>query len=119
MRSYLFLNEQRYISKLILVIHIDEEVMTKKVITQSLLMLVENAIKHNEISHQYPLTISIYNEGSYLIVKNTLQRKTIIDPSTNIGLKNIKKRYELTGSLPVVLVDNNGFFTVKIKESFH
>ena len=113
-KSYLFLNEQRYNSKLTADIKIDAAAENKKILTQALLMLVENAIKHNEISHENPLTVSIYDEGDFLVVKNTLQRKTLIEPSTNVGLENIRKRYALATDTPVEVYENNGFFTVKI-----
>lgn len=113
-RSYLFLSEQRYGAKLVTDIKIDEQALSSNIITQSLLMLVENAIKHNEISHEHPLVLSIYNEGGYLVVKNTLQRKSMVEPSTNVGLENIRKRYSLTTDVPVEIYEDNGFFTVKI-----
>jgi two-component system LytT family sensor kinase len=113
-KSYLFLNEQRYDGKFVTEIKIDEGVLNQKIITQSLLMLVENAIKHNEISHENPLSLSIYNEGNYLIVKNTLQRKSLIEKSTNVGLENIRKRYALASEIPVVIEEIKNSFIVKI-----
>ncbi|MCW3120759.1 MAG: autolysis histidine kinase LytS [Flavipsychrobacter sp.] len=113
-RSYLFLNEQRYEGKLLTVIELDEQAMQQKIITQSLLMLVENAIKHNELSTDKPLTLRIYNEGAYIVVANTLQRKSLIERSTNIGLDNIKKRYALATTIPVMVDEQGNNFTVKI-----
>ena len=113
-QSYLFLNEQRYGSKLTVDVKVSDAVMQQKIITQSLLMLVENAIKHNELSHENPLAVRIYNEGAYLVVANTLQRKSLIEQSTNIGLDNIRKRYVLATDMPVVVDEANELFTVKI-----
>jgi two-component system, LytTR family, sensor kinase len=113
-RSYLFLNEQRYDGKLKVDINLDDAALQKKIITQSLLMLVENAIKHNEISNENPLTVSIYSEGDYLVVKNTLQRKALPERSTNVGLDNIKKRYALATPVPAVVEENGKWFIVKI-----
>ena len=113
-RSYLFLNEQRYDGKLKVDIQVSDAALQQKIITQSLLMLVENAIKHNELSHERPLTVSIYDDGAYLVVENTLQRKTQIEKSTNIGLDNIKKRYALASGLPVVIKEIVNLFVVKI-----
>ncbi len=113
-QAYLFLNEQRYDGKLIVDIKVGESVLQQKIITQSLLMLIENAIKHNEISHENPLSVSIYNEENYLVVKNTLQRKSLVEQSTNVGLDNIKKRYSLASDIPVVVEEGNNLFIVKI-----
>lgn len=69
-------------------------------------ILVENAIKHNEISKQYPLTIEIYKDKrDQLIVKNNCNpfdkqesdiKRTAHENQTDsykIGLSNIRKRY--------------------------
>jgi two-component system LytT family sensor kinase len=113
-RSYLFLNEQRYEGKLKVSIDLDDAVLQKKIITQSLLMLVENAIKHNEISNENPLSVAIYSEGAYLVVKNTLQRKSLPERSTNVGLDNIKKRYALATDVPVIVEEKDNLFIVKL-----
>lgn len=113
-KAYLFLNMQRFDNKLATHIDISPEVLQNKIIAQSLLMLVENAIKHNEISNEHPLAISIYNEDEYLVVQNNLQPKTGIASSTKVGLENIKKRYQLVSEYPVMIDNTNNMFTVKI-----
>ena len=71
-----------------------------KIIPLSIQMLVENAIKHNIISKEKPLTISISTEDEdELIVKNNLQKKSSILQGDSgewekHGLLNIKSRYE-------------------------
>ena len=86
----------------------------KHIITQSLLMLAENAIKHNEISNLNPLTIRIYNDAKHLIMENTLQPKTQIEMSTQVGLANIQKRYELASTQPVIIETTADLFIVKL-----
>ena len=71
-----------------------------KIIPLSIQMLVENAIKHNIISAEFPLTISIsIQNDSHLIVSNNLQRKSSVLSGDRgewekHGLANIKSRYE-------------------------
>ncbi len=113
-QSFLFLNEQRFEGKLCIDIAVTDRVMQRQIITQSLLMLAENAIKHNEISTDKPLTVSISNDDDYLIMENTLQRRAQIEASTNIGLANIKQRYALVSEKPVVVEETNNMFTVKL-----
>lgn len=113
-RSFLFLNEQRFEGKLHINIRVDDAVLERHIITQSLLMLAENAIKHNEISTSKPLTITISNDDKYLFMENTLQRRTQIEASTNIGLDNIKQRYTLVSGMPVLIEQTNDTFTVKL-----
>lgn len=112
--AYLFLNKERYGEKLIIDIQLDERTLKLSLITQSLLMLVENAIKHNELSEKHPLTINIYNEGDILIIKNTLQLKKLLDQSTGIGLNNIISRYKHVTNIPVTIEKEHNWFIVKL-----
>lgn len=81
----------------------------------TLQMLVENAIKHNVISRQKPLTISIRSKNDdYLVVENNLQPKKTKEPSTKFGLQNINTRFELLTKRKVLVEDKNGSFRVSI-----
>jgi len=112
--SYLFLNRQRYDDKLQTRIQVSEAEGQKTIITQSVLMLVENAIKHNEISTESPLCISIYTEGDMLVVQNNLQPKRIAEPSTRIGLQNIRRRYSIVTQREVQVIQQPDAFIVKL-----
>jgi hypothetical protein len=80
----------------------------------TLQMLVENAIKHNEVSKSNPLSIEVFQEGEYIVVKNNLQKKNNVTDSTGVGLENIKARYGFLSENGVVVNENDGYFTVKI-----
>jgi two-component system, LytTR family, sensor kinase len=114
--AYIFLNKQRFDGKLQTDIRVDDTALQRKIVTQSILMLVENAIKHNEISTVNPLTISIYTVDDTIVVKNTLQKKLIPEDSTGIGLNNIKMRYSLLGDYQVDVrtEDNNFIVTIPL-----
>jgi len=78
-------------------------------------MLVENAIKHNTISEEHPLTIRIYSEGQSIIVENNLRLKTgFSEDSTGIGLDNIRKRYAFLTDQKMETEEGNGKFKVTI-----
>ena len=70
----------------------------------SLQLLLENAIKHNIVSEQHPLTIRIEKEGTRLVVSNNLQLNTPTEAwSPRIGLRNIVSRYGfLSSEVPTV-----------------
>jgi len=112
--AYIFLNQVRFEDKLQAEVNISADLMDHYVVTHSLLMLVENAIKHNEISNQNPLYLSVTNDGDWLIVKNSLQLKTIAEPSTSIGLENIRNRYRLISNKQLIVQKDQDFFIVKI-----
>ena len=82
----------------------------------ALQMLVENAVKHNVVSKNKPLQINIFTENDHLlIVQNNLQRKEVDDlESTQFGLTNISQRYEFLTHKPIVIQENEAFFTVKL-----
>ena len=79
----------------------------------SLQLLVENAVKHNMLSKNLPLTIDIFTTaGNKLVVNNNLQRRTVKGPSNKIGLDNIRAKYELLKQKGFQVMEDNKNFTV-------
>ncbi|MDB4204521.1 2TM domain-containing protein [Polaribacter sp.] len=85
-----------------------------KIVPLSLQLLLENAVKHNVVSTSKPLTINIYEEGSYLIITNNVNPKQAIGKSTKIGLQNIADRYGLITDKGVKIENNNKTFKVSL-----
>jgi len=79
----------------------------------SLQVLLENAIKHNQISKQVPLHIHIKISDNNLLVSNNINTKTPIGDSPKTGLINLKKRYELLGK-NIEIMDSGSEFLVKL-----
>lgn len=84
------------------------------VIPLSLQILLENAFKHNIISEEEPLDVTISREADYIFVQNKLQTRKTINENEGIGLETISKRYEFFTNRPLIINADNGFFTVKI-----
>lgn len=80
----------------------------------ALQLLIENAIKHNEISEELPLEVKVFIEGKYLVVSNVIQLRKGFVESSKTGLKNIIARYDYFTELPVVISDADNNFVVKI-----
>lgn len=79
----------------------------------SLQLLVENAVKHNMLSKNLPLTIDIFTTaGNKLVINNNLQRRTIKGPSNKIGLDNIRAKYELLNQKGFQVMEDAKNFTV-------
>lgn len=112
-QAFLFLHQQRFAGHLNVHITIDEPAQEKHIVVHSLLTLLENVIKHNEISAQNPLSIFIKTEKDYLSVTNDYQPKQYAQQSLGLGLANIVERYKMITDLPV-MVNNAALFTVKI-----
>jgi LytS/YehU family sensor histidine kinase len=77
-------------------------------------MLIENAIKHNEISDRKPMLIKVYTtDDHYLIVENHLQKKPVSEGS-GTGIQNIRERYEFFTNKRVTIFENLDRFLVSI-----
>ncbi|RXK60528.1 hypothetical protein ESA94_08650 [Lacibacter luteus] len=76
--------------------------------------LVENAIKHNTADKDSPLLINIFIEDDYVIVRNNLQLYRIVETSNKKGLASLQTLYRYYSDKPVVINEDEHFFTVKI-----
>lgn len=85
-----------------------------QILPVSLLILIENAIKHNAATREKPLSISVFFEGQNLVVRNNLQRKASQSRSTGTGLKNLAERIILISGRQLVIDETNDYFTVKM-----
>lgn len=85
-----------------------------KVVPLSLQLLLENAVKHNQVTPSKKLHIEILESGNRLIVKNNIQAKKVIKKSSGVGLVNIKQRYNLLTDTDVRIDDDGVNFMVGI-----
>lgn len=112
--SYLYLLQMRYEDNLHFDIDIPQELLQRQVPPMAVQMLVENAVKHNEISNRNPLTIRIHAEGNGLCVSNRIQPKLTDSSSTCIGLANLSKRYRLLFGRDITIEENEKLFKVTL-----
>lgn len=111
--SYLFLQQIRFGDKL--KVNNKLEGVEGSIPPLALQILVENAIKHNVISEDDPLTISMFIQDNHVVVENNLQKKIrLIEGSTGIGLDNITKRYEFLSNRKIVVEETPVNFIVKL-----
>lgn len=113
-RAYIFLLKMRYEDNLSFDIRIDEGTENCLLPPMSVQLLIENAVKHNEISNRRPLTIRIQSEGHQLTVSNPLQPKLTASGGTRIGLANLAKRYRLLFRKEIAVSEENDMFVVTI-----
>lgn len=109
--SYLLLLKVRFEDSLNVEINTAENLTDYLLPPFVLQLLIENAVKHNVISTDHPLTIKIFTDkDKRLHVENNLQLKSRVHPSEQKGLMNIQSRYAL-------LNQENGF--VVCREDAH
>ncbi len=76
----------------------------------TLQVLVENAIKHNEVSKQNPLHIRISHQDGLLSVSNNHQPKMEDVYSTKTGLRNLTEKFNLLNTTaPTFKLENKAF----------
>lgn len=85
-----------------------------KIIPVSLQVLVENALKHNAISRESPLTIRIFTTEDHIVVSNKIQRKNTLENSTQLGLLNLRERVRLIMGKELIINDDTKEFMVKL-----
>ncbi len=85
-----------------------------KVVPLSLQLLLENAVKHNQVTPNRKLHISISEENGNLVVRNNVQPKKVVKESSGVGLQNIRQRYFLLTNRPVEIKEQNNEFSVAI-----
>ena len=115
-QAYVFLLKIRFDSKFDVAINVPETLWTQyKIAPLTLQLLVENVVKHNQMSSERPLHVQIRVEKDNLVVENVLQPREQTDASsTGVGLQNIVNRYALLTPRPVSIGPDEGMFVVKI-----
>jgi LytS/YehU family sensor histidine kinase len=115
MDSYIYLIKLRFDTNLSVSISLEEEYYSFKVPPLTIQTLVENAIKHNEISKEKPLAINITTTDSgRLAVWNEIQLKITEEEGTGIGLSNLSKQYQLLTGEDIAISRQNNQFRVEI-----
>jgi len=112
--AYEYLMKTRFQDNLNIDRSISENSKTRYLPPAALQLLIENAVKHNEVSKKSPLFISVYNQNGHLVVENNIQPKEEKEESSKVGLENIRKRYSFLSEEHPVIVNVNGKFSVKL-----
>ena len=110
-KDYLFLQSIRFGNSLTYEINADSE---NQIIPLALQLLIENALKHNSISEETPLNITIRKHDEFVIIENNINLKDEKQYSHELGLQNIKGRYQFLSDKNIIINSNNKKFTVSL-----
>jgi two-component system LytT family sensor kinase len=112
LHSYIFLLKERFGDNLQVRLHDLNSHAGGGIVPLTLQMLFENAIKHNVLSTEKPLTIEVFAQNDRLVVRNNLQKKNQVLDSTGVGLENIRARYRMLTDREVDVIVSREYFTV-------
>ncbi|MEM7656973.1 MAG: histidine kinase [Bacteroidota bacterium] len=114
LEDYLYLNQVRFQDHVQLEQELSPAVKERRLPALSLQLLVENALKHNVISAEQPLSIRIKEEDGQLWIENNKQMKQGKVPSTRLGLANLQEQYRLLTSQAIEIIDEPKRFAVRL-----
>ena len=112
-QAYQYLLHTRFKDALSVRIDVPEEMLQKSVPPLTLQMLVENAVKHNQMSAEQPLQVDISMLDQWISVSNNITEAPVNASSFQIGLSNIRERYRILADKEVEVVSGDSF-TVKL-----
>jgi two-component system LytT family sensor kinase len=118
LESYLFLLQIRFERALKTTLRFSGD-PNGLLIPMALQILVENAIKHNTVTPDKPLSISIEEQGGYISVENNLQLPARKAESLGFGLENIRKRLKFLTDKPLIIEQTEDTFKAKIPIIFN
>ena len=113
--SYLFLIRMRFGDNLSINTTISENLLSHNLPPLTIQTLVENAIKHNEISKRNPLNINILTTvNENLLIVNDIQKKITVEEGTGLGLTNLSKQFQLLVNKEITIRIENNKFSVEV-----
>lgn len=113
--SYMFLLQTRFGRNLLIEKHIDKKYDDYRLPPLAIQTLLENAVKHNEISKRHPLTVTIETTGDQILsMKNMIQERNSTEFSSGVGLSNLVKQYQFLSGKEILISRKNNEFLVEI-----
>lgn len=116
LKSFVYLNKIRFGDNFdVTYVQMDSFDAADNIPPVTLQMLIENCIKHNEISKQRHLSIRIERKGDLIEVENNINPIQLAKQDSNgLGLSNIISRYEILSTKQVEVLSTEKSFKVVI-----
>lgn len=112
--AYVYLFKIRYEDKLFFDIDIDEKYMGWTLPALSLQPLIGNAVKHNTITSKNPLHVALRVVDGVLEIENKKSQKLDVEPSTGIGIQNLRSRWQIVSGRDIEVIDEAERFLVRL-----
>jgi len=113
--SYFFLVKIRYAQNISLEFMDIDKFNNYRIPSLALQILIENAVKHNEISKSKPLLIKIKSTlDCSIIIENNINPKFSNSEGTGLGLANLTSQYKLLNLPEILISKSENLFSVEI-----
>jgi sensor histidine kinase YesM len=112
-KAFSYLLQTRFEEKLSIQVDLKAK-ENEMIVPMTLQLLIENCVKHNEISESQPLHVQILRKGEYLRVENTLQPLAEGIDSRKTGLSNIRQQFRYFTDKAILITQTDNVFTVEV-----
>ena len=113
LKDYWNLLQVRFKDAIQLKINIDSKKMDHLIPPLSLQFLIENAVKHNQASLDFPLVVEISDQDQSLMITNQINPKDYPVPCVICGLKNLQQRFSMLFQ-PINYQKDGDYFKVSL-----
>jgi LytS/YehU family sensor histidine kinase len=113
-RAYGELFKVRYADILFFDIDIDPKYNEWTLPALTMQPLIGNAVKHNTITTKHPLRVVIRVVDGVLEIENMKNPKLDVEPSTGIGLQNLRSRWQIIAGSDIDIIDQAERFVVRL-----
>lgn len=114
LNAYNYLLHIRFEDKLFIETNVDEQAMQMLLPVLSLQPLIENVVKHNIISTDAPLTITITGNRDCISVINPVRPRKVLTGRSGTGLNNLATRYRLLTGKDLIIAEEVDIFSVTL-----
>jgi len=114
--TYRYMLQVKYEEKLQFNIQVDKKFYLYRIPVLSLLPLIENVTKHNEISNRFPMIVHIYMDEIEGNLKISNEKRTKLNrvESDGIGLENLNNRFKLQIKKEIKIEETTDTFSVSL-----
>jgi sensor histidine kinase YesM len=113
--SYIHLVKIRFGTSLKVETKIDDRFKNHRLPPLAIQTLLENAIKHNEISKKNPFTIRIETGSDETVsITNVIRERVTKEFSSGLGLSNLSKQYQYLAGTDISISNINNEFRVEL-----
>lgn len=115
MKLYTSLLELRYEDAFRVNLKVDDTTVKEYLLPPvSMMVALENAVKHNEVSTNNSLVVDIDISENHIKIRNKIQERKTYRESTKTGLKNLDERFSKLLGNGINVLSSGGYFTLEM-----